>query len=309
MAIIAVKCEVYMKRQKFSNNNKQLELYIWDEVENPKGVLKITHGMAEHSGRYDDFAGFLNSNGYIVVMNDLRGHGYTSDADSLGYEEGDMYSNNVADQLAIIEYCNNIYKLPLFFMGHSYGSFITQRVIQHNPNVKGFILSGSNYIKGLQYSLCRIIAKNMCKRKGGSYPAELIAKMSFSQYDKKFEGTGNWLSSDRQQVEKYNDDSMCGFICSANFYRTFMEGIRVLYDKKQFDMGVADKPLLIFSGDHDPVGEFGKGVRKLYEFYIKLGFSNVSLQLYPNGRHEMLNEVNKEEVYNDVLKWLEEYNK
>ena len=293
-----------MKRQKFACGNTQLELYTWDDVKDAKGVVKITHGMAEHSARYDDFARFLNANGYIAVMNDLRGHGLTAQPDSLGYADGDMFADNVKDQLEIVDYCNRTYKLPVFLMGHSYGSFVTQRVIQHDPDVKGYILSGSNYIKGLQYDLCGLIAKRMAEKKSGAFPAETIARLSFSKYDKKFGGKNNWLSSDAGQVEKYNSDPMCGFVCSANFYKTFMRGIKPLYDKKEFDDSVFHKPLLILSGQQDPVGEFGKGVTKLYEFYLRIGFDCVTLRLYPEGRHEMLNEVNKEQVYLDILQWL-----
>ena len=108
-----------------SHDGKEVQLYVWDNVKNPKAVVKIAHGMAEHSARYDDFANYLNSCGYIVVMNDHRGHGLTAEKDSLGYEAGDMWTNNVRDQLAILDYCRDKWQLPLFMMGHSYGSFIS----------------------------------------------------------------------------------------------------------------------------------------------------------------------------------------
>lgn len=289
-----------------SHDGKEVQLYVWDDVAAPKAVVKIAHGMAEHSARYDDFAQFLNSKGYIVVMNDHRGHGLTAEKDSLGYEEGDMWTNNVKDQIAILNYCKEKYGLPLFMMGHSYGSFITQAVIEEHPDVKGFIVCGSNYIKGISYSLCKVIAHNMCRNKGGRYPAQLIVKLSFSQYEKKFPGSNMWLNRDADAVKKYNEDAGCGFVCSANFYRTFMEGITKLYKKEYYKAIDASKPLLLIAGSQDPVGVYGKGVKKLEKFYLKkVNMQDVATNLYDGARHEILNETCKQEVYDDVANWLD----
>ena len=214
-----------------SHDGKKIKVYIWDEVKNPKAVVKIAHGMVEHSARYDDFARFLNGKGYIVVMNDHRGHGLTAERDSLGYEEGDMFTNNVLDQLTLLDYCREKYNLPLFMAGHSYGSFVTQAVIEQHPDVKGFVLFGSNYIKGISYTACGAVARNMCRHKGGRYPAQTIVNLSFKQYEKKIPGKNAWLNRDEAEVKKYNEDEFCRFVCSANFYRTFMAGIKKLYKK------------------------------------------------------------------------------
>ena len=234
-----------MKLSRFtSHDGREIQLYVWDDVKNPKAVVKIAHGMAEHSARYDDFAQFLNSRGYVVVMNDHRGHGLTAAKDSLGYEEGDMWTNNVRDQLAVLDYCREKYKLPLIMMGHSYGSFITQAVIEEHPDVTGFVLCGSNYMKDISFTLCRMIAKSMCRHKGGRYPAQLIVNLSFKMYEKKFSGTNAWLNTDEAEVKKYNDDPMNGFVCSANFYRTFMNGISHLYKKEYYSQINAEKPFI-----------------------------------------------------------------
>lgn len=296
-----------MKQSDFaSHDGKRLQLYVWDEVESPKAVVKIAHGMAEHSARYDDFARFLNSRGYIVVMNDHRGHGQTTDRESHGYEDGDMWTNNVHDQLALLEHCRAQYKLPLFMMGHSYGSFITQAVIEEHPDVDGFILCGSNHIKGVSYTACKWIARSMCRNKGGAYPADLIVKLSFTAYEKRFPGKNAWLNTDAAEVEKYNNDQDCGFVCSANFYRTFMEGIDKLYKKEYYGGIDVNKPLLLIAGGDDPVGEYGKGVTKLEGFYRKrVGVTDVTQRLYDGARHEILNETCKQQVYDDVAAWLD----
>lgn len=289
-----------------SHDNKTVQLYVWDEVQNPKAVVKIAHGMAEHSARYDDFAQFLNSKGYVVVMNDHRGHGLTAEKDSLGYEEGDMWTNNVRDQLAILDYCREKYKLPLFMMGHSYGSFITQAVVEENPDVKGYVVCGSNYMKDPSFTLCGVIARAMCRHRGGRYPAQLIVNLSFKMYEKKFPGENAWLNRDEAEVTKYNEDPMNGFVCSANFYRTFMAGIKSLYKKEFYAQIDADKPILLIAGSDDPVGGYGKGVNKLEKFYVnKVGVKNVTKHLYDGARHEILNEQCKQEVYDDVLNWLD----
>ena len=291
-----------------SHDGKEVQLYVWDNVKRPKAVIKIAHGMAEHSARYDDFAQFLNSHGYIVVMNDHRGHGLTAEKDSLGYEQGDMWTNNVKDQLAILDYCRDKWGLPIYMMGHSYGSFVAQAVIEEHPDVKGFVLCGSNLMKGVSFNLCRVIAKGMCRHKGGRYPAELIVKLSFKMYEKKFPGQNAWLNRDEAEVKKYNEDLMCGYTCSANFYRSFMNGIRNLYKNEFYSQIDQDKPLLIIAGGDDPVGNYSKGVKKLDAFYRdRVGCKDVTMHLYDGARHEILNEQCKEQVYADVVDWLDKY--
>ncbi len=296
-----------MKHSRFvSHDGREVELYVWDEVASPKGLVKIAHGMVEHSARYDDFAKFLNSRGYVVVMNDHRGHGLTAEPDSLGFEDGDMWTNNVGDQIAILNYCKEKYGLPMVMMGHSYGSFITQAVIEENPDVAGYVLCGSNLMKGIQYKVCSLVAKNMCRNKGGRYPAQLIVNLSFKSYEKKFPGNNAWLNRDESEVKKYNDDPLCGYVCSANFYRTFMAGIAKLYKKEYYGRIDVDKPILLISGSDDPVGEYGKGVDKLEKFYVKtVKVNNVTKHLYEGARHEILNEKCKYEVYDDVAAWLD----
>ncbi len=288
-----------------SHDNTELALYSW-EVPGAKAVVKICHGMAEHSGRYDEFAKYLNTLGYTVVANDHRGHGKSCDADSLGYSEGDMFVANALDQISLVGYCKDKYKLPVVLFGHSYGSFITQYVMQQNCPADIFVLSGSSYMKGLDISLGGVVAKWLCKHKGGRHPAKFIADMSFGGYEKKIPGKNNWLSRNPDSVTAYNSDPMCGFICSANFYRSFMGGVAVLYNKNRYVL-TADKPLLIISGGMDPVGNYGKGVSKLDKFYkTKVGLTDVTTKLYDDARHELLNETNKDEVMCYIGSWLDE---
>jgi alpha-beta hydrolase superfamily lysophospholipase len=296
-----------MEKTKFvSHDGKEIALFTWANVTKAKAVVKLAHGMAEHSMRYDAFGQFLNANGYILVSNDHRGHGATSPADSLGYADGDMFADNVADQLFLIDALREKYKLPVIMMGHSYGSFVTQAVIEASSKADAFILSGSNYMVGLAYTACGLVANYLCKHKGARHPAEEIAKLSFGGYNKKFGGVNNWLSRDEAEVKKYNDDDWCGFICSAHFYRTFMGGLKKLYTKENVSAIDSAKPILIVSGAADPVGETSKGVRKLEKFYVKRAkVADVETHLYKDARHELLNETNRDEVSNDILLWLD----
>ena len=147
----------------------------------------------------------------------------------------------------------------------------------------------------------------MCRHKGGRYPAQTIVNLSFKQYEKKIPGKNAWLNRDEAEVKKYNEDEFCRFVCSANFYRTFMAGIKKLYKKEYFRQIDLEKPVLIVAGDNDPVGEYGKGIRKLNKFYTdKVGVKDVTVKLYEGARHEILNETCKAEVYEDVALWLDQ---
>lgn len=288
-----------------SHDNTELALYSW-EVPNAKAVVKICHGMAEHCGRYDGFAQFLNTLGYTVVANDHRGHGKSCEADSLGYSEGDMFVNNALDQISLVSYCKDKYQLPVVLFGHSYGSFITQYVMQQDCPADAFVLSGSSYMKGLDISLGGAVAKWLCRHKGGRYPAKFIADMSFGAYEKKIPGKSNWLTRNTDVVTAYNSDPMCGFVCSANFYRSFMGGVGVLYNKNRYVL-TADKPLLIISGAMDPVGNYSKGVMALDKFYkTKVALSDITTKLYEDARHELLNETNNDEVMEYIGNWIGE---
>ena len=144
----------------------------------------------------------------------------------------------------------------------------------------------------------------MMKKNGANFPAKLLADMSFGMYEKKIPGKNNWLSRDANQVAKYNADEWCGFVCSANFYFTFMDGISKLYKPNLRKQMALDKPILIASGDFDPVGNYGKGVKKLANYYKRMGVNDVTTLLYLDARHEILNETNRDQVYADILDWL-----
>ncbi len=287
-----------------SFDGKEIFVREWTQVQEPKAVVQIVHGMTEHSERYDTFARFLNERGYIVVADDHRGHGYT-DRDTLGYCKGDMFFDTVKDEAALTDFYQKTFPgLKYFVFGFSYGSFLTQRYISdYGDKVDGAILGGSNYKKDFEVYLGSFVSH----LKGEKRPAKLIEKLSFGAYSKKFED-GQWLSNDGENNERYAKDPLSGFTCSNRFYRDFFRGLKSLYTKSYTARLPKDLPLLLVSGEKDPVGDMGEGVKKLYTFYTeKAGMENVSIVLFENGRHEFLNErENRETKWGTVLNFLEE---
>ncbi len=269
--------------------------------EAPRGLVMVIHGMCEYAARYEPFARFLNTLGYGVYACDLPGHG--ADCTTLGYAPGDMW----ADTLTMLR---NAFKtmrrrfpgLPAAVFGHSYGSFLLQRLLPE-MDADGFILSGS-CLQTDADKLGRLL------QMAGSIPeaekAEQLAALTFEAYNRSFakEGRNAWLTRDREQVDKYNADALCGFVCSGNFYRGLYGGLIGLCDPSWPPVAARTVPVLVLSGDKDPVGMFGTGVRMLHERYQARGYA-AQLKLYPDGRHEMLHELNCDEVLADIRGFLQ----
>ena len=295
----------------------ELSCYLWDDVKDPKGIVQISHGMAEHALRYDDFAKFLNSKGYIVFADDHRAHGETSAKASKknvdGYHQGNIFEDTVEDMIQISNMLTERYKLPLILFGHSYGSFLSQRYIQKKNPSKGVILSGTAHNGGMLTKLGQSIATSQYKKtKGGEAAATTLDKMSFGAFNKPFKNDGSkyaWLSRDKAQVKKYEDDPKSGQVMSIAFFKYMLDGLVNLYKKPQLDGIPKEYKVAMFSGANDPVGGKAKKVFKLEKLYKSLGMKNVFIKIYPECRHEILNETNNEEVYNDILTKIDEFNR
>ena len=286
-----------------SFDGKKIYVHEWTDAENPKGVVQIVHGMVEHGARYDAFARFLNANGYIVVADDHRGHGNT-DPDTLGYCAGDMFADTVRDEAALTDYYKAKYPaLKYFLLGFSYGSFLAQSYIgRYGDKLDGAVIAGSNHKKDFEVYLGSLVAgMGGAKRK-----AKLIEKLSFGAYEKKFDDR-TWLSTDAENNLAYKRDPYCSFTCSNRFYRDFFRGLKRLYTAKYRHGLPKNLPLLLASGKDDPVGNMGKGVKKLYDFYVKkAGMTNVQIKLFAGSRHEFLNEKeNRSEKWGTVLSFFE----
>lgn len=289
----------------------QVVMSIWEPDCAPKGIVQIFHGMVEHIDRYEDFAHYLNSKGYIVAGDDHRGHGRTAGVEFLGKVPfGHTFFDTIDDEKVITSYLKKRYgDLPLFVFAHSYGSFLGQGYIQQNSQqIDGCILSGSANMSGIELKIGRFIANIQHKLYGKDKTAEFIKNMTFGGYEKPFKKEKRqnaWLNRDVDACEKYNADKYCNYTMSVGFYKNFFDGLCRIYEPERL-AGIDKKlPIFIVAGDKDPVGKMGKLVSKLYDMYTQLGIEDVKIKLYENARHEIVNELNKEEVYADIFNWLD----
>ena len=279
----------------------ELYTYVFDQVKNPQAVIVIIHGMQEHAGRYIEHAREFNKQGFIVVMNDLRGHGKTiKDLSEYGYGEEDIYKESVQDELKVIEYVKNEYNLPIYLIGHSYGSMISQSVIQNTDLVEKCVLSGTADGSSPIMQVGAVFANIVSLFKNKKSKAGLIEKMCVGGYGKKFEN-GNWFSRDDKVLEEYKKDELCGGSFPFGFYKSMLSNMSKC--NKNIDK-IGDTEILLLAGDKDPVGSSGKQIISLNKRYIKKNKSS-KYKLYENSRHEILNEINKQEVYDDIVNFFE----
>jgi len=277
----------------------------------PKGVVQIAHGLGEHAGRYQPIAKLLQENGYDVYANDHRIHGKsTATKDVLGVYEGSNYFDDAVEDMHELtklikqEHLNE--KIILF--GHSMGSFLSRQYItKYSDDVKLLMLSGTaSFMKGL--GTVGIVSANVIKFFKGRKPSSDILKtLFFKEFNRKFKPNRtdvDWVSSDETQVDLFDKDPYRVEDFSTSVYLDLLKGSKKINEKQAFVDTPNDLPIYIFSGDKDPVGENGKGVKKVAKQYIKSGTKDVTLKLYKNGRHEMLNEVNRTEVEQDFINWL-----
>ncbi|CZR78552.1 TPA: lysophospholipase [Clostridioides difficile] len=286
--------------------------YKWEDenIKKPKAVIQIAHGMAETAQRYETFAKVLTKNGYIVYINDHRGHGKTAKIiENVGHlAEKEGFRCLVEDMYTL----TNIIKkenedLPIYLFGHSMGSFASQRyIMDYSNNLSGLILCGSNGKQGIILNLAHLIINREIKKYGRRSKSNKINNLIFSgEIIRRNEKTKfDWLSRDKEQVEKYINDPFCGVVCSCGFFYDLVQGLKEIEDKENLKKVPLDIPIYIISGDKDPIGKNGKGVLRLRDRYIKLGVKDVTCKLYKDGRHELLNEINREEVFEDIICWL-----
>lgn len=298
-----------------SEDGMKIFVYKWEpEDADIKGIVQISHGMAETAARYKRFAKVLTNNGYIVYANDHRGHGKTAGSvEKLGYlgdDNGFERLVNDMQKLSLIAKEENP-DLPLFLFGHSMGSFAAQRYIMlFNDEIDGLILSGSNGNQGLILNLGIWLAKREVKKHGPKSKSPKLNDLSFGKNNTHFKPNiteFDWLSSDMAEVDKYVEDPYCGTVFTAGFFYDFLNALKTIEDRNNFHMIPKGLPIYIFSGEKDPVGKFGKGVVNLFNRYKDLGVKDINYKLYKEGRHEMLNEVNRDEVMDDVVQWLDKY--
>lgn len=298
-----------------SDGKSQIHVNKWlpTEVE-PKGIVEIAHGVAEHGKRYDDFARHLASNGYLVVANDHLGHGESLVEDSpmvyFGEKESWWYAVDDVEKLREIMHMEYP-KLPLFIFGHSMGSFITRsHLIRHGGKIDGAIICGTGFINGLLIKLGKLIANIEIKRFGRKGYSKLADKLAFGGYNDAFKPNRtefDWLSVNEENVDEYIEDPLCGGRTTLGLFRELLDGLTYVNSRKHIETMSKEQPVLFISGDKDPVGEMGKGVKKAYQAFKDAGIKDVQMKLYKGLRHEILNEKEYQMVYDDVLNWLNDH--
>lgn len=306
-----------MKRKNFKfvdSKGVKLNCYKWENETDdcPKAIVQISHGMSENILRYDDFARSLVEEGFIVYGHDHRGHGETAASlDDLGYmDDKDNFHAMVYDLKEINDFIKSENQgTPIILFGHSMGSFLSQRYIElYGDSIDGLILSGSNgkqkAINNLGIPISYLEMKIFGRRKR----SKLMDKLSFGSFNNNFKPVRtkcDWLSRDEKEVDKYLNNKYCGNIFTASYFYDLLKGLREIHKEDNLKGIPTSLDIYLLAGSKDPVGENGKGIVNLYNLYKSLGVENVSYKLYEGGRHEILNETNKDEVIDDIKDILE----
>lgn len=277
----------------------------------PRAIVQIIHGIAEYIDRYDEFMSFLADNGIIAVGTDHLGHGKSIESEEqtgfFAYDNGWDYAVRDEEVLRLAMH-ENYPELPIIVFGHSMGSFMARTLLIRYPDAfNAAIISGTGNQGAALVNGGLFMGNLVTGLKGAHHYSKFLNNLAFGSYNKICDNPKteyDWLSRDESNVQKYIDDPLCGFIPSCSLFRDMMTGVKFITNKKNLTAMNKDMPVYFMSGDMDPVGECGKGVQKAYNNFLEAGMKDVSIKLYPGGRHEMLNEINKDEVYTDILAWL-----
>ena len=286
----------------------RLHCALWKPEGEPKAVVQLIHGIAEHIGRYDAFAKFLTQHGYVVAADDHMGHGGSAENGLRGYFSGGWLSA-VEDEKHLHDEISAQYPdLPYYILGHSMGSFYARQYLcEWGDELDGAIIMGTGYQPKALVQFARSTCRALAAVHGWQYRSKFVANMSFMGYNKGLEGrtTHDWLNRDQAEVDKYLADERCTFTFTLNAYYSMFSGILRLYDPALLARVPKDLPLLFLAGDADPVGEQGAGVKRAVKSLLDAGVKNIEVKLYPSARHELLVELNREEVFADIGDWLD----
>ena len=278
-----------------------------------KAILQITHGMVEFIERYAGFAEFLTSKGYMVVGHDHIGHGQSVESqDDWGY----FYEENPSD--VVVEDIHKLRTLiqeenegvPYFMLGHSMGSFMLRKYLTyHNEDLRGAIIMGTGFIPENMTKLALMLTSLVGKVKGSKHRSKLIQSLAFGADYKGFDMTGekpedSWLTKDVNIVKQYYNEPRCTYMFTVNGYKGLFEAVNYSCNVENVKKVPKKLPLFIVSGAMDPVGGLGKGVKDVYDLHKDAGALDVTYKLYEEDRHEILNETDRQMVYEDLLSWM-----
>ncbi len=314
--IIQPKGETSMRYDKtihtFKSYNRLYDIsyYIYKPTIAPVADLQISHGMCEYIERYEHFIQFLTSAGVVVTGHDHAGHGFSINTKKdLGYFSNDPFDSTLVEDLKTMSIITKktFPELPHFLLGHSMGSFIVRNYLStYGNDLDGVIISGTGgENKAAEAGI--VLAKILAKIKGDRHRSPFLNKIFFSGFNdhlKDENETFAWLSRDKRIINTYKKDPRCNFIFTLNGFMGLLKIMTTVTKKNYAQRLPKNIPYYLFSGKEDPVGNYGKGVMETYQGFKKAGLKAVTYKLYDNGRHEMLNELNREEVYADVLNFM-----
>ena len=310
-----------MKMNSFSlkmNDGCEFFLNRWepDEGDDIKGVIQLHHGLAEHSMRYDRLGSILAENGYVLNAYDMRGHGKTAET-AIAKGEGRFgqlagkngFETAVEDLAFIIDsFKKDFPDNKIVLLGHSFGSFISQRYIEKYGNkIDGCILCGTSGPQIPLANVGKIVAKIVRAFKGPDATSKFLTKLTFGSYNKHVtnpQTADDWISLNDLNRQMYAMDKWCGFPLTVSFFVDITTALTTIHKKKNMKAIPVDLPVFFIYGKEDPVGGYGKTIEKLYDIYQKNGVKDVQIKGYENDRHEIFNEDDKETVEKDVLQWL-----
>jgi alpha-beta hydrolase superfamily lysophospholipase len=294
-------------------HNNSIHIYQYEANQEIKGVVQIIHGASEHFARYGLFSEFLANNGYLVIGCDILGHGLSTDTyDYVHFADKDGDILAYESVLLVKEYIEEKFPEKKYYvLGHSMGSFLARKLIIDFPDFYDkAVLSGTNYPKPLLLNMGIFLAKLIKTFKGPRYISKMIQDMSIDANPKKMRKdkiisgiNEEWLTRDPIIQQYYHNSRMCGqpFTVSANI--NLFAWVKFINDEKNIVNGNFKLPHFFISGGHDPLSNYGKEIEALVEKMKKIGYEDVKFKIYPEARHEVLNEINKDEVYNDVLEF------
>ncbi len=284
--------------------------YRWEPQGKPVAVLQIVHGVAEYAARYEEFASFMASQGFLVVAEDHMGHGDSVGDDCpIGVFEGGWHKA-VADTHRLLTYtrmeCPDV---PYILLGHSMGSFMVRTLLAKYPKcgISAAILSGTGWMHRGIINTGIATATLVAKRQGPYKPSKLLDGMMFGSYNRKIEHrrtSHDWLTRDHKIVDAYVADPLCGFSITAGLAKDLLTGMLYNQEPEHLNKMRKDLPVLFIAGAEDPVGNYGEGVKQTVQAFTRVGMENVTMRIYPLCRHEVLNELNRKEVYANILNWL-----
>lgn len=291
-----------------------LHACIWRPKGEIKGVVQIIHGMCEYAERYAPFAEFLNSHGYLVCAEDHLGHGKSVKSESdLGYFNKQRSTKIVLDDIRALQLAvkKQTEGKPYFILGHSMGSFFCRKYISlYGADFDGAVIMGTGFKDIFTLTTASAFASINALFRGWRHRSKLIKKLAFGGYNKKFKpanGENDWLSKDEGNVSAYEADPLCGFPFTNNGYKILFGIIREACSHKTIEAVPKDLPVYFVAGKDDPVGDYGKGVEKAVKKFMEADIKDVSVTLYEDARHEILNDFCKEQVQEDILKFIEKH--